>query len=405
MLIPHSRRAFLGLLTAATGGLATACAGIEERSKATNPGAGLPPIPAGAGQPRAAVEVPPPAPIAPTTIPPTATALPPTPAPPTATAVPPTATARPPTATPQPTPTPFVYDAARLKDKIGVGQTSYAGSIPARAWNVELAAKRLHGTIVAPGEIFSFNDAVGPTTLSAGFRVGYGITMSADRPQTIPSVGGGICQVATTVFQAAYWAGLEFIERNYHIYWISRYGQPPSGKTGFDATVDDPGVDLQFRNTTKDWIRVESWVDGANIGFNLLGVATGWEIETIGPKVFNVIPTSQAPVRQEDFTMPPGNELWVEHAEDGFSATVKRLVKMNGKVLDEWEFTNRYLPSRNVLLVGAVAHPSPIATPAEPTPAPAQPTPGPTVTTGQVLPNQPPKLVPSRPTLRPLGKP
>src|SRR5947207_1158555 len=83
----------------------------------------------------------------------------------------------------------------------------------------------------APPEVFSFNEAVGPTTLATGFRVGYGITSNGDRPQTVPSVGGGICQVATTVFQAAFWAGLPFVERHYHLYWISRYGVAPSGRT------------------------------------------------------------------------------------------------------------------------------------------------------------------------------
>ena len=85
---------------------------------------------------------------------------------PASTPVPPTATPVPPTATPpaEPAPAELVYDPARLKDTLGSAQTSYAGSISERAWNVELAAKRLDGTRVAPGATFSFNDAVGPTT-------------------------------------------------------------------------------------------------------------------------------------------------------------------------------------------------------------------------------------------------
>src|SRR5437867_1023417 len=77
-----------------------------------------------------------------------------------------TATATPPP--PSPTPTPKVYEPARLKDPLGAARTSYAGSIAARAWNVELAVERLDGMIVGPGEVFSFNRAVGPTTQPAG---------------------------------------------------------------------------------------------------------------------------------------------------------------------------------------------------------------------------------------------
>src|SRR5579884_2152033 len=211
--IPSSRRAFLRLLTGSATVLVAACAALPRDPKGANPSAALPPpAPPQAAQPRPALEVAPPPP-------PTATPVPPTPTVPTATPIPPTATPVPPTATPLAT---DVYDPARLKDKLGVAVTSYAGSIPERAWNVELAAKRLDGAKVPPGGIFSFNQAVGPTTLKAGFRIGYGITMSDDKPETVPSVAGGICQVATTVFQAAFWAGFPFVERHYHLYWIAR---------------------------------------------------------------------------------------------------------------------------------------------------------------------------------------
>jgi hypothetical protein len=313
----------------------------------------------------------------------------------------PTNTPVPPTPTPSPTQVPYV--AERLSDVLGSAQTSYAGSIPERAWNVELAAKRLNGTKIAPGELFSFNQAVGPTTLAAGFRVGYGITSNNGRPETVPSVGGGICQVATTVFQAAFWAGLPFEERHYHLYWIPRYGVAPSGRTGMDATVDDPGVDLTFRNTTNDWIRLESWVDGANVGFTLKGVDPGWKVEATQPVISSVVKTSQAPVRQYDSSMPAGKELWVEHAEDGFTVSMKRRVSLDGKLIDDWAFTNVYQPSRNVLLVGGRA---PATQPVAPGPAAVQPAPaaeapanavapGPGQTEAPVQPAQPAPVQPA----------
>jgi vancomycin resistance protein YoaR len=292
-----------------------------------------------------------------------------------------TPTALPPTVVP--TPTPRTYDAARLTDRLGSAQTSYAGSIPERAWNVELAAKRLDGTTVPPGGIFSFNQAVGSTTLKSGFKIGYGIANGKDGiPETVPSVAGGICQIATTVFQAAFWAGFPFVERHYHLYWIPRYGAPPTGRTGYDATVDDPGVDLKFKNTTDDWIRLNAWFDGANVGFVIRGVEPGWKVEASTPKIFDVVKTSPEVVKQEDPTMPAGRELDVEHAEDGFKVTVRRLVTLKGKTVDDYVFTNSYRPSRNVVLVGTkgatptpVLTPTPAATAASTPVAPPTPTP------------------------------
>jgi hypothetical protein len=380
--IPLTRRRFATLVgTTGLGALLAACGQVPPSVERGRPGQF-------GGASHAVVEVPPPpAPIVPTAVPtvqpsptpmptlaPTNTPFPPTatpsPVPPTATPVPPTATPEPPGRAPNGT---LLYDAERLKDVLGQAQTSYAGSIPERAWNVELAAQRLNGALCAPGAVFSFNEAVGPTTLKAGFRIGYGITMSGGRPETVPSEGGGICQVATTVFQAAFWAGLPFEERHYHLYWISRYGVAPSGRTGMDATVDDPGVDLKFRNTTDDWLRLESWYDGSNIGFAIKGVDPGWTVEATQPRIYDVVRASQAPVRQYDYTLPPGRELWVEHAEDGFRASMSRLVKAGDEVIDEYAFTNYYRPSRNVLLVGASRSVGPArAVEAEPPAAPAE---------------------------------
>ena len=275
-----------------------------------------------------------------------------------------------PTNTPIPTATPFVYDASRLKDILARGQTSYAGSIPARRHNVELATKRLSGTKIGPGEIFSFNQAVGETTLASGYQIGYGISLVNGQTGTVPSVAGGICQVSTTVFQAAYWAGLEMVERYFHRYWIPRYGQPPSGRTGFDATVDAPGVDFRFKNTTEDWILLESWTDGANVIVTLKGVDPGWEVESTRPVLSNVVRADQTMVRQDDPTMPAGQELFVEHAEDGFDVAVERTVTKNGKQVARYRFANHYVPARNVMLVGTKG-----ATPtATASPVPTQPT-------------------------------
>ena len=274
-------------------------------------------------------------------------------------------------------------DLSELKDVLGSATTSYAGSVPPRAHNVRLGTSRLNGALVAPGEIFSFNEFVGPTTLNAGFQKGFGIILSGGQAETVESVAGGICQVATTLFQAVYWSGLEVVERWYHYYWIQRYGQSPSGFTGLDATVDDPWVDFKFRNTTGNWIWIESKYDDDTITFTIHGIDPGWNVVSSEPEITEVIKASHEEVIREDPEMPAGKTLLIEHAEDGFEMTATRqVIDKHGNVLATYKFVNRYLPSRNVWLVGTkgatpTATPTPLLPTATPTPLPPTATPSP----------------------------
>lgn len=256
-----------------------------------------------------------------------------------------------------------------LKDLLVSASTSYAGSIAERAHNVRLATSRLNGVLIAPGDEFSFNDELGPVTLGSGYKIGYGIVITGGQMQTVPSEGGGICQVATTVFHAAFWAGLDITQRYAHLYWMPRYGQPPLGMTGLDATVDQAyGVDLRFKNNTGNWLALMSHADSSNIHFSIYGVNPGWEVKAQGPFISNVVKADHTMVRQEDPTLPPGRELLVEHAEDGFDCLVVREVLKDGAVIDRRDFRSHYMPARNVTLVG----PSPTPTPGpSPTPDPS----------------------------------
>lgn len=259
-----------------------------------------------------------------------------------------------------------------IKDLLAKASTSYAGSIPERAHNVRLATSRLNGVLVAPGDEFSFNDELGPVTLQSGYQIGYAIAMTNGQMQTVPSEGGGICQVATTVFHAAFWAGLDITQRYPHMYWMPRYGQPPLGMKGLDATVDQAyGVDLRFRNNTGNWIALISSADSSNIYFSIYGTKPNWEVKVEGPFISNIVPADTKLIRQEDPTLAPGREILVEHAEDGFDCSVVRTVVKDGQVIDRREFRSHYSPARNVLLVGPQAAPTP---PAPPAPS-ASPTP------------------------------
>ena len=126
-----------------------------------------------------------------------------------------------------------------IKELIGTGYSEFQGSIPGRIHNVELAASRLNGVLIAPGETLSFNTTVGDISAATGYQSAYIIKDG----RTVLGDGGGVCQVSTTLFRAALNAGLPIIERHAHAYRVHYY-EEGGFKAGLDATVFSPSVDL-----------------------------------------------------------------------------------------------------------------------------------------------------------------
>jgi vancomycin resistance protein YoaR len=129
---------------------------------------------------------------------------------------------------------------------ISVGETSFAGSTADRRQNIREATSRFHGVVVPPGRRFSFLDHLGPVTVADGYSQSW--IIYGDR--TILGPGGGVCQVSTTAFRAAFWGGYPIEERWPHSYRVSWY-EPP---LGLDAAVFSPGTDMRFpqRHRTPD---------------------------------------------------------------------------------------------------------------------------------------------------------
>ena len=259
-----------------------------------------------------------------------------------------------------------------LKDTLSRAVTSFAGSSPPRGHNVRLAASKLNEIWVAPGGVFSFNQEIGPTTVDAGFQRGFGINLKDGR---VDPVAGGVSQVASTLFQAVYWAGLEIVERWPHLHWDQRYGEPPSGSLGLDATVDDPAIDFKFRNTSGYWIRIHAEAGDSAIAFTIYGLDPGWEVKSGEPVTTNVVIKSEEVDRQEDPELAAGEEIQISRAENGFDLKIVREVIGNdGRVLEDDHLISRYLPARSILLVGSKGEtPTPAASPT-PTEAPIVPT-------------------------------
>jgi vancomycin resistance protein YoaR len=243
-------------------------------------------------------------------------------------------------------------------DLLGDSATYYGYSSEPRRQNVERAVTLEAGWLVPPDGVFSYLEKLGSVDESNGFTTGFGIVADEERGgvTTAPVIGGGICQVATTIFQAAFWAGLKIEERWQHPYWLQSYGQPPRGMKGLDAMVnleDDWALDMKFRNNTDHWIAVVVIADGENVTAQILGTDPNWDVQVEGPILTNVVPKDDTTYYTDSPELPLGQELQVETALEGFDAEIRRtVIDENGEVVDEYVMTSSFAPSRNTILRG-----------------------------------------------------
>ena len=215
----------------------------------------------------------------------------------------------------------------------------YQGSPPERVHNIGVAASKFHGLVLPPGAVFSFNQYLGPLTAENGFVAGKIIW--GDRTEL--GIGGGVCQVSTTIFRAAYWGGFEILERWAHAYRVSWYeiGSGP----GLDATVYAPELDLKFRNDTDHYLLIQAYNDpqAAALTFRFYGTSTGRQVVSEGPFEENVRPAPEARY-EDDASLPKGQTKQVEWAKDGVDVTVRRTVTQDGIVIHQDVFVSRYQP-------------------------------------------------------------
>jgi len=238
-----------------------------------------------------------------------------------------------------------------IKDLVGVGSSKYSGSSPERANNVKVAAGKLHHTLIQPGAVFSFLESLGPITTENGYLEG--LTIQGDA--TVPGIGGGVCQISTTMFRAAFWGGLPIVERHQHAYRVTYYEQDGS-PVGFDAAVYDPGVDFRFKNDTGSPLLVHVTVDEQTkvVTFRLFGEVTGREIKLTSSRA-NERPAPDAAPDVPDPKLPLGQRKQAEWKADGVDAVVRRIVTVNGKQSLSDSFSSRYAPWQEKWAIGTGA--------------------------------------------------
>ncbi|MDX1535508.1 MAG: VanW family protein [Candidatus Spechtbacterales bacterium] len=161
---------------------------------------------------------------------------------------------------------------------IGRGESDFAGSPRSRKHNIQVGSDKFQGLLVAPGEIFSFNENLGPVTGAEGYLP----ELVIKQGRTVPEYGGGLCQVSTTLFRAAIYGGLEITERFNHSYPVVYYGTP-----GFDATIYPPHPDLAFRNNTEGHLLIQYEIIGTKLIFEIYGQDDGRKTEVDGPHLYD----------------------------------------------------------------------------------------------------------------------
>jgi vancomycin resistance protein YoaR len=233
-----------------------------------------------------------------------------------------------------------------IRGLVGSYETIYGGDAN-RIHNVQLVSRLLDGHLIAPGATFSFNQTTGARTAEKGFR---------EAPVIIngelgTGLGGGVCQVSTTVFNAAYEAGLKITSRTNHALYISHY---PLGR---DATVNYPDVDLRFVNDTSHWLLLRTFVGSYSLTVGLYGTPQHRRVVT---QARPLVDTGRAPVKHEpDPSLTEGRTVVVDGGEPSRSTSVRRLVYERGKLLYDDTWYSSYRSEPQLVLVGTKPKPLP----------------------------------------------
>jgi len=230
----------------------------------------------------------------------------------------------------------------------------FFGSSAPRIQNIETAAGKFHGLLVAPGETFSMAQALGNISLDEGYTEALIIFAG----QTIEGVGGGVCQVSTTLFRAAFFTGLPIQERHPHAYRVSYYektagNQRDPNLAGLDATVFVPLVDLVFSNNTPYWLLMETYINrSANrITWKFYSTSDSRSVEwfTTGP--YNIKPPKE-PLYKLNPDLETGEIKQVDWEAEGADVRVERTVYRDGELIVQDSFFTRYNPWRAVYEYG-----------------------------------------------------
>lgn len=247
---------------------------------------------------------------------------------------------------------------------LGSYTTWFNAGMVSRSYNISVAAKAFDDLLVMPGQVVSFNEIVGPRSSEAGYKIAPVIVNN----ELVDGIGGGVCQVSTTLYNSVLLANLEIVERSSHSLPVAYV---PIGR---DATVVDDALDLKFRNSTSNYLYIKSIVASGQITFKIYGDTSfkrdvrinSWVTEEIEPQV----------VYETDPNLPKGEQVVKQEGASGFKAYAERVVSFNGiQEKREALLYSDYSPKNKVIAVGTL-EPAPKIAPSKPASQGGQKTPG-----------------------------
>ena len=248
--------------------------------------------------------------------------------------------------------------------------TTYDQADTDRVQNLKVASERCNNTILYPGDEFSYNKALGTRTIANGFAPGHSFAGG----RVVTTIGGGICQVSSTLYNVVLMADLEITNRVAHGMYVE-YVKP-----SLDATVVDGAIDFKFKNNRKYPVKIEATAENGIVKVSLLGIKEAnepiIEIESV------VLETLEyKTIKENDFTMKKGTTKVVQEPVNGYVSEAYRIVKdANGNEVSRTLISkDRYVPTNEIIKIGTKEEVV-ITVPIEPVEPEITPTPVPETT-------------------------
>ena len=205
-------------------------------------------------------------------------------------------------------------------DLLSTFSTKYDASNTPRTNNLVLAMRKIDGMVINPGETFSYNKALGKRTVEAGYREAGGFAGG----RVVDMVGGGICQISSTLYNAIVYANLEVVERHSHMFVAGYVG------AGKDATVSYGTLDFKFKNTRKYPIMIKTSIGGGVAKVSIFGIKEDVEYEVeISANILSYTPFSI--IYEDNPNLEAGQERLVQYGMNGCKSITYKIKKLNGK--------------------------------------------------------------------------
>lgn len=209
-------------------------------------------------------------------------------------------------------------------DVLGTYTTLYDASNENRDNNVNLASEKINGTIIYPGETFSYNQIVGKRTIEAGYKEAGAYAGG----KVVQEIGGGICQVSSTLYNAVLYANLEVVER-YNHYFETSYVDP-----GRDATVSWGSLDFQFKNNRDYAIKIEAKARNGVCEITIKGIKQDNDYEVvIQPQVTSIIKKTER--YENDSSLEEGVTEVEQEGHDGCTSETHKILMQNGVTVSD----------------------------------------------------------------------